>query len=123
MRLLRAVFWCVVAALPMTASGQAGWKPARPVAFINGSAAGGSIDLTARVVARIWDDRRTVGQPIVVINKPGSGNGLAWSYLNERGGDGHAIAIGTTSLVSNPVTGAHPIGHRDVTPLAMLFDD
>jgi putative tricarboxylic transport membrane protein len=59
----------------------------------------------------------------VVINKPGAGNGIAWSYLNERGADGHAIAIGTTNLVSNPVMGAHSIGHRDVTPLAILFDD
>lgn len=99
------------------------WRPSRPVAFVNGAAPGGSIDLTGRVIQRIWDEQKLIGQPVIVINKPGAGNGIAWSYLNDRGSDGHAIAIGTTNLVSNPVTGAHSIGYRDVTLLAMLFDD
>jgi len=99
------------------------WRPSRPVAFVNGAAPGGSIDLTARVIQRIWDEQKLVGQPVIVINKPGAGNGIAWSYLNERGGDGHAISIGTTNLVSNPVSGAHALGYRDVTLLALLFDD
>ncbi len=111
----------LMAAQPGTAA--EAWRPSRPVAFVNGAAPGGSIDLTARVIQRIWDEQKLIGQPVIVINKPGAGNGIAWSYLNERGGDGHAISIGTTNLVSNPVTGAHAIGFRDVTLLAMLFDD
>lgn len=98
------------------------WKPSRPVAFISPSSPAGSLDLTARLMQKVWDDLRTIGVPVVVINKPGAGNGIAWSYLNERS-DGHAISIGNTNLVSNPVTGAHNIGHRDVTPLALLFED
>jgi putative tricarboxylic transport membrane protein len=109
--------------LPAPPAGAQSWKPVRPVAFVVGAAPGGSIDLTARVLQRIWDENRTVGTPIVIINKPGAGNGIAWSYLNERGADGHAIAIGTTNLVTNPVIGAHGIGHRDITPLALLFED
>lgn len=107
----------------MAAQAAEAWRPARPAVFIAGSAAGGSLDLTARLLQRIWDDRRIVETPVVVVNKPGAGNGIAWGYLNERGADGHAIAIGTTNLVSNPVMGAHSIGYRDVTPLALLFDD
>ncbi len=99
-----------------------GWKPSRPVAFISPSSPAGSLDLTARLMQKIWDDTRAIGVPIVVINKPGAGNGIAWNYLNDRS-DGHAISIGNTNLVSNQVTGAHNIGHRDVTPLALLFDD
>jgi putative tricarboxylic transport membrane protein len=98
------------------------WKPSRPVAFITPSSPAGSLDLTARLMQKVWDDARTIGVPIVVINKPGAGNGIAWTYLNDRS-DGHAIAIGNTNLVSNPVTGAHAIGHRDITPLALMFDD
>ncbi len=99
-----------------------GWKPSRPVAFISPSSPAGSLDLTARLMQKVWDGARTIGVPVVVINKPGAGNGIAWTYLNDRS-DGHAIAIGNTNLVSNPVTGAHSIGHRDVTPLALMFDD
>jgi putative tricarboxylic transport membrane protein len=99
------------------------WKPARPVALIVGAAPGGSIDLTARVLQRLWDDTRIVQSPVIVINKPGAGNGIAWAYLNERGADGHSISIGTTNLVTNEIIGAHKLGYRDVTPLAVLFDD
>lgn len=98
------------------------WKPSRPVAFVAPSSPAGSLDLTARLIQKVWDDTRAVGVPVVVINKPGAGNGIAWSYLNERT-DGHAVSIGTTNLVSNPVTGIHAIGHRDVAPLAMMLDD
>jgi putative tricarboxylic transport membrane protein len=31
--------------------------------------------------------------------------------------------MGTTNLVTNPIIGAHTIGYRDVTTLAVLFDD
>lgn len=99
------------------------WEPTRPVAFIVGSAAGGGIDLTARVLQRLLEQGRLVKSPVVVINKPGAGNSVAWQYLNERGGDGHAIAVGTANLASNPVMGKTLLGHRDITPLALLFDD
>ena len=98
------------------------WKPTRPVTFVSPSSPAGSLDLTARSIQKVWDDARTVGVPVVVINKPGAGNGIAWGYMNDRG-DGHAISIGNTNLVSNAVTGAHPYTHRDVTPLALMFDD
>lgn len=99
------------------------WAPSRPVAFVVGSAAGGGIDLTARLLQRVWEQGQIVKLPVIVINKPGAGNSVAWQYLNERGGDGHAIAIGTTNLVSNPVMGENLVGYRDITPLALLFDD
>lgn len=123
--LARGAILCglVLAACAVSAQAAQAWQPVRPVAFIVGSAPSGSLDLTARVLQKVWDDKRVVGVPVIVVNKPGAGNGIAWSYLNDRGADGHAIAIGTTNLVSNPVMGAHSIGHRDVTPLAVLFDD
>lgn len=99
------------------------WAPSRPVAFVVGSAAGGGIDLTARLLQRMWEPGQIVKPPVIVINKPGAGNTVAWQYLNERGSDGHAIAIGTTNLVSNPVMGKNLTGYHDVTPLALLFDD
>ena len=117
----RFLFAALLAVATLHAHAQ-GWKPSRPVAFISPSSPAGSLDLTARLMQKVWDGAGTIGVPVVVINKPGAGNGIAWTYLNDRS-DGHAIAIGNTNLVSNPVTGAHSIGHRDVTPLALMFDD
>lgn len=115
--------WLAVLLCVVTVAAQAQpWKPTRPVAFVTPSSPAGSLDLTARLIQKVWDDARTIGVPVVVINKPGAGNGIAWGYMNDRG-DGHAISIGNTNLVSNAVTGAHPYTHRDVTPLALMFDD
>ena len=106
-----------------TAGAQTSWKPSRPVAFVVGATPGGSLDLTARLIQRIWDQQRTIGHPLVVVNKAGAGQGLAWDYMQERGGDGHALALGGPNLISNQITGLHPITHRDVTPVAHLLDD
>ena len=99
------------------------WQPSRPVALVVGAAPGGSIDLTARLLQRAWDQQKLVKAPVVVINKPGAGQGIAWSYMIDKGGDGHAVAMGGPSLASNPVLGTHAIGYKDVTTIAMLFDD
>lgn len=117
---MRFLFLCL--ALILSSAHAQNWKPTRPVAFVTPSSPAGSLDLTARTLQKIWDDARAVGVPVVVINKPGAGNGIAWGYMNDRG-DGHALSIGNTNLVSNAVTGIHPYTHRDVTPLALLFDD
>lgn len=126
MSLLKRVPAIAIATLaviaPFTASAQS-WKPSRPVALVVGAAPGGSIDLTARLLQRAWDQQKLVPTPVVVINKPGAGQGIAWSYMIEKGGDGHAVAMGGPSLASNPVLGTHTIGYRDVTTIAMLFDD
>jgi putative tricarboxylic transport membrane protein len=110
------------AATPAHSAQVNSWKPTRPVAIIVGTAPGGALDLTARILQRILEQQKALEVPVVIIHKPGASNGIAWSYLNERAADGHALAIGTTNLVTNPVTGTHKIGYRDVTLLATLVD-
>ena len=102
---------------------QPSWRPTRPVAFIVGATPGGGLDLTARVLQQIWDGRKTIGVPVVVVNKPGAANAIAWTYLNDRGDDGQAIAIGSTNLITNSIIGTHALSYRDITPLAILIDD
>jgi putative tricarboxylic transport membrane protein len=43
--------------------------------------------------------------------------------MQDKGADGHAIALGGPNLISNQITGVHAIGPRDVTTIAMLLDD
>ena len=100
-----------------------GWRPQRPVELMVGAAPGGSIDLTARVLQRTLDERKLVGVPTLVVNRPGAGQGLAWAQMIDRSKTVPAIAMGGPNLVSNPVTGLHPIDHTQVTTLAVLFDD
>ena len=114
---------CAGALASRTAFAQAAWKPTRPVALVVGATPGGSLDLTARLIQHIWDQQRAIGQPVIVVNKAGAGQGLAWDYMRDKGTQGHAIALGGPNLISNQITGVHPIGPQDVKTIAMLLDD
>jgi putative tricarboxylic transport membrane protein len=98
----------------------ADWRPTRPIEIISGVAAGGSLDLAARAAQRILQEKRDLGQPINVINKPGGGNTIAWTYLNTHAGNPHYLSLTTNSLVINPILGTSTIGPSEVTPIVHL---
>ncbi len=118
-----AMLWALAALVVPGSTAAQAWKPTRPVVLVVGATPGGSLDLTARLIQRLADQQKLVPTPIVVLNKPGAGQGLAWEYMQDRGNDGHAIALGGPNLASNPILGTHAIGYRDVTTIALLFDD
>src|SRR5258705_858984 len=45
------------------------WQPMRPVALVVGATPGGSLDLTARLLQRIFDQQKLVPTPVIVLNK------------------------------------------------------
>jgi len=118
----RLILTIAACALSPMASAQS-WQPTRPVALVVGATPGGSLDLTARLLQRIFDQHKLVPTPVVVLNKAGAGQGLAWEYMQDRGNDGHAIALGGPNLASNQILGSHPIGYQNVTTIALLLDD
>lgn len=107
----------VLGVLPASA---ADWRPTRPIELISGVAAGGSLDIAARAAQRIFQEKRELGQPINVINKPGGGNAIAWTYLNTHAGNAHYLSLTTNSLVINPILGTSTIGPGEVTPIVHL---
>ena len=110
----------MLACVAVTSAGAAGWKPDRPIEIISGVAAGGSLDLAARSVQKIFQEKRNVGQPITVVNRPGSGSALAWMYLNTHPGNGHYLSMTTNSLVTNLIVGTSTLSHTDFSPIAHL---
>jgi putative tricarboxylic transport membrane protein len=98
----------------------ADWRPSRPIEIISGVAAGGSLDIAARAAQRIFQEKRELGQPINVVNKPGGGNAIAWTYLNTHAGNAHYLSLTTNSLVINPILGTSTIGPGEVTPIVHL---
>ena len=96
------------------------WRPAKPIEFIVGVASGAALDTSARTAQRIFQEGKRIPQPINVVNRPGSGSAIAWSYLNTHPGDGHYLSLTTNSLVTNAITAANPLTYTDVTPIAQL---
>src|SRR5579862_384038 len=108
-----------VANLAYAATAQ--WKPEKNVEIIIGTSPGGGQDKTGRVLQHLLQDKRLIDVAATVVNKPGGGGSVAWIYLNQHAGDGHFLAVGTTTLLTNQIIGRSAIGHNDITPVTMLL--
>ena len=90
-----------LAATAKAARAQPAWAPERPVRLIVGFAAGGSTDVTARLVAAALGER--LGQPMIVENRPGAGGNIAAEAAARSPPDGHTLFLGVSGiLAANP---------------------
>ena len=97
---------------------QTAWKPERTVEVVVFAAPGGGNDKSARVMHKIWQETKLLDA--VVTNKVGGGGSLAYTYVSQKTGDAHHIAIAQAGLNTNHITGRSPIHYSDVTPLAFV---
>jgi putative tricarboxylic transport membrane protein len=107
---------------PGHAPGQV-WKPQQPVEVIVGSAAGSSPDTMARMIQRIWQEKRLLEVPATVVNRVGGGNTIAWNFLNQKQGDGHVVMVSNINLSAGHLTGTTTWSYRDFTSLGILFHE
>jgi len=95
------VKWWLIAlttVVAIAAPAQAQTFPSKTIRIIVPYPAGGSIDLTARVIARNLQDG--VGQSVIVENKPGANAAIGIDALMRSDPDGHTLVI----LSDSPVT-------------------
>ncbi len=105
--------------VPVTAPAQ--WKPERTVEVVVFAAPGGGNDKTARVMHKIWTENKML--EAVVTNKVGGGGSVAYTYISQKPGDAHFIAIAQAGLITNHITGRSPIQYTDLTPLAFVGNE
>ncbi|MGQ0523697.1 MAG: tripartite tricarboxylate transporter substrate binding protein [Betaproteobacteria bacterium] len=118
--LVRAVLLLVLGS--SAAYAQPAWKPERAVELIAMNAPGGGSDRTLRIMASIMQERRHLEVPVNVVNKPGGGGSVAYSYLNQHPGDGHYLQLASKSLLTNNIAGRGP-SYTEFTPVAFLFGE
>ena len=88
--------------LTLTAVAGAQTWPQRPVRIVVGFPPGGGIDVVARLLAVKLTD--SLGQQVVVDNRPGANGILGTDIVAKSAADGHTLFIGTTGNLSvNPV--------------------
>ncbi|MGH8619819.1 MAG: tripartite tricarboxylate transporter substrate binding protein [Burkholderiales bacterium] len=98
------------------------WEPRKNnVEFVVGADPGGALDFTARLLQNIWKEQKTVDT--VVVNKPGAGNAIGWTYLNTHPGDANYLAIASPNLFTNQLLGVSPMSYKDVTPLGVMLTE
>ena len=117
-----ACFACLALATAAKAANSA-WKPDKNVEIVVSSAAGGGNDRTARLIQRILQADKDFDVTVSVMNKPGGGGAIAWTYLNQYKGNGHYLATSISSLLTNHITGRSPVKHTDFSPITQLFSE
>lgn len=129
MSLLRRAFALlpVLACLAGGALAQAAF-PDKPLTLIVNGGAGSLPDLFARPLAERL--RRSLGQPVVVDNRPGAGGMVALQHLKSAPADGHTLALVTNAhavwnpyvfarLSYDPVADLLPVSPVAVIPMAL----
>ena len=74
--------------------------PSRPVRIIVPAAPGGTVDLVSRALAARLSE--TLGQTVVVENKPGASTNLGNDYVAKSPPDGYTLLMSGITLSTNP---------------------
>lgn len=109
-------------------SGVLGWEreikaaepyPRRPITFVVPLEAGSGGDITTRQL--IGKASAVLGQPIMVVNKPGAASTIGYYQIHDAKPDGYTIGLGTATLVTNKLQGLFPYDYRDFTPIGTYY--
>ena len=101
----------------------ADWKPTRRIEVVVPNAPGGGNDRLVRLVLKIAQEQRLIEPVVNVIHKPGAGVVMGLNYLNQFAGDGHHLAIVSSTFLGDYVSGRSTISPMDITPIAQLFTE
>jgi tripartite-type tricarboxylate transporter receptor subunit TctC len=118
---LLALIFMALPSGPATAQETAKSFPNRPVHIIVGNAAGGGIDILARLVGQKLSDR--LGQPVIIENKAGASGVIAAQYVAKAPPDGHTLLmapIGTMTVNPAVIPNLPYDPQRDFLPVSIV---
>lgn len=102
MKIIRGMLF-VASALYGAAAFAQGW-PSKPITLITAGAPGDGLDVIVRALGQGLS--KTVGQPVIVDNRPGAGGRIAMMALKNAPNDGHTL--GAISLNNIPLAAVNP---------------
>jgi len=74
--------------------------PSKPIRIVVPFAPGGPTDLMARAIGKNMS--QSMGQPVIVDNRPGGGGVIGLSELTKQPADGHTLVFPSILAVTNP---------------------
>lgn len=93
--------------------------PGKPLRILVGYSAGGAVDIIARAVAQQL--QASLGQAVIVENKPGAATNIAVKTLIESPADGYTLMLAANALAANvSLFQPAPYTLDRVTPIALV---
>lgn len=117
-RLSRVLVGSLLLVLAATSIAQPSY-PTRPIRFVSGYAPGGTTTVVARLVGNKLTE--SLGQQVLVDNRPGGGTMIGTDIVAKATPDGHTIFLAGPSLVLVPLVYKAPYDPiKDLTPVATI---
>lgn len=113
--------WLVFAALTLSFTVGAQTYPTKAVTLVVPFPPGGRTDLTARVVAQFLKDE--LGQPVLVVNKPGASGVLGAKEVANAAPDGYTLGFFSTGFLTTQYTVPTPTNAKEYELVALLNYD
>jgi len=107
---------CLYSGLFSPGAAQAADKyPVKPILCIVAVEAGADGDVLVRpIMQRV---SQMLGQPIVIVNKPGGGSSIGYREIHAARPDGYTIGWGSATIITNKLQGVSPLDYHDFTQL------
>ena len=119
---LRIAAAIALAAAAALAQAQVPAWPSRPVKLVVPFSPGGFTDVVARILGQKLSE--SLGQPVIIENKPGAGSTIGSDYVAKSKPDGYTLVMVSTTQVSSPwLYKSMPYDvFKDFTPVMKLVE-
>jgi tripartite-type tricarboxylate transporter receptor subunit TctC len=92
--------------------------PVKPIECIVAVEPGADGDVITRPIAQSVS--QILGQPVMIVNKPGGGSSIGYRELYNAKPDGYTIGWGSATIITNKLQGVSPYDYHDFTMLGAL---
>ena len=120
MNMLKLLVGAILGLISLSGPGLAQAQyPAKPIRLVVTFPTGGAPD----ILARIFSEKTTLGQAVVVDNKPGAGGNIGAEIVAKSPGDGYSLVMATvgTHAINGALYSKMPYDMvKDFTPVGMI---
>jgi len=114
-----AAFIAALACAGLAVPASAQFYPVKPIRFVVGFQPGGGVDISARFVGKQLTE--TLGQPVIVDNRPGAAGNIGANYVAKATPDGYTLLMAQSTIAMPSLFVKLPFDvNRDFDPVGLV---